>query len=168
MYALRLRIFVRHRNILACLALVLSVPASRAEHVEIHIDFSEGLQQIDGFGSGAFGGFTLFERGYCDSAFAKGITYKTTPQQRRAMITTAVKDLGLTHLRLWLCPSGIEQTNDNDDPAVMKWDAFTWEGNTHKPLSDNPGHNRRYGLREWGDFLVPAVECGLKNWIVPW
>ena len=100
--------------------LILTVTASSAEQIEIRVDFSRRLQRIDGFGSGAFGGFTLFERGYCDSGFVKGVTYKTTPQQRRAMITTAVKDLGMTHLRVWLCPSGIEQTNDNDDPAVMK------------------------------------------------
>jgi hypothetical protein len=140
--------------------------AAEGTAVDIRIDASQRLQQIDGFGSGAFGGFTLFERGYCDAEFPQGVTYQTTPEQRKAMITTAVRELGVTHLRIWLCPSGIEQTNDNDDPEVMNWDAFTWEGNTYKPLSDKPNENRRYGLKEWGDLLTTAVPLGLKNWIV--
>ncbi|UCD27354.1 MAG: hypothetical protein JSV03_09500, partial [Planctomycetota bacterium] len=44
----------------------------------VYIDCSQKLQKIDGFGSSAFGGFTVFEKGHCDAEFAKGITYKTT------------------------------------------------------------------------------------------
>ncbi len=134
--------------------------------MRISIDLTRPMQRIDGFGSGAFGGFTLFDRGYADAEFAKGVTYITTAEQRDAMVTMAVRELGVTHLRMWLCPAGIEQTNDNDDPQVMAWDKFTWEGNTGKPLSDKPHLNRRYGLREWKDFLVPAVRLGARNWIV--
>ncbi|MHC4444814.1 MAG: glycoside hydrolase [Planctomycetota bacterium] len=132
----------------------------------IKIDFSQRYQRIDGFGSSMFGGFTLFERGHCDAEFAKGLTYKTTPQQRKDMVTTAVVELGVTHLRMWLPPSGIELTNDNDDSAVMDWDAFTWEGCSKKPLFEKQNWNRRNGLKEWGDVLTVAVPLGLKNWIV--
>ncbi|MBI4580937.1 MAG: hypothetical protein HY718_14615 [Planctomycetes bacterium] len=134
--------------------------------VRVHIDGSHPLQQIDGFGSSAFGGFTMFERGHCDAEFAKGVTYKTTPAQRAAMITTAVRDLGVTHLRLWISPPGIEPVNDNDDPAVMDWDRYVWTEDPDKPLADRPQLNRSYGLREWGDLLTVAVPAGLKNWIV--
>ncbi|UCD29447.1 MAG: hypothetical protein JSV03_02895 [Planctomycetota bacterium] len=145
---------------------VLGAEIKDVSTARVYIDCSQKLQKIDGFGSSAFGGFTVFEKGHCDAEFAKGITYKTTPQQRKEMITTAVRELGVTHLRMWMSPAGIELTNDNDDPAVMNWDAFTWEGYSKNPLFEKSNLNRRNGLKEWGDVLTVAVPLGLKNWIV--
>jgi O-glycosyl hydrolase len=134
--------------------------------VQVRIDGAKQLQQIDGFGSGAFGGFTLFDRGNCDWEFPKDVTYKTTREQREAMVTTAVRELGVTHLRMWIAPPSIEPVNDNDDPAVMAWDKFQWEGSPTVPPSEQPRFNRSYGLKEWGGVLAVGVPLGLKNWII--
>ena len=134
--------------------------------VQVRIDGTRQLQQIDGFGSGAFGGFTLFDRGNCDWEFAKDVTYRTTREQREAMVTTAVRELGVTHLRMWISPPGIEPVNDNDDPAVMDWGKFQWEGSPAPPLGDQPRFNRSYGLKEWGDVLAVAVPLGMTDWII--
>ena len=52
-----------------------------------------------------------------------------------AIITTIVRDLGLSHSRVWLSPAGVEDTNDNNDPQVTDWDAFNWEGHSMEPTS---------------------------------
>jgi hypothetical protein len=96
----------------------------------------------------------------------KGVTYKTTPQQRKAMLTTLVRDLGLTHMRIWAFPTGIEVVNDNNDPATMAWDAFTWAGQSELPQGATHKDNRQNGIVEWAEFLREATSHGLRDWII--
>ena len=130
------------------------------------LDAGQRFQKMDGFGASSFAGFEAFERGYFDQVTPAGVTYKTTEKQRAAILATAIRELGVSHVRLWLPPAGIENTNDNDDPRVMNWAAFTWAGDSGKPASERMLENRRNGLVEWGGFLKTAVPLGLKNWIV--
>ena len=57
-----------------------------ASPVLIRIDGARPLQQIDGFGTSSVGGFEALERGYFDQVVPRGVTYKTTPAQRKAIL----------------------------------------------------------------------------------
>ena len=137
-----------------------------ASPVLIRIECARPLQRMDGFGTSTVGGFEALERGHFDQVVPRGVTYKMTPAQRKAILTTAVRELGATHLRLWLYPPGIEPQNDNADPHVLDWDAFRWKGDSGKPQSENMAENRGNGIHEWGEFLKTAIPLGLVNWIV--
>jgi hypothetical protein len=133
--------------------------------VTVEIDPTVAYQRIDGFGASLVVGFEAFDRGHFDEAVPEGVSYKLTPRMREEILTTAVRELGASHSRLWLWPLGIETTNDNDDPQVMNWDAFTWKGQSGRPQSPNFLENRRNGIIEWGELLRKAVPLGLTNWI---
>ncbi|MGE5608419.1 MAG: hypothetical protein ACM359_04140, partial [Bacillota bacterium] len=135
------------------------------DDVTVVIDGAQVHQRIDGFGSCLFGGFELFERGNFDSVAPLGVTYKTDPSQRAAILKAAIYGLGLSHARLTIPPLGIEPENDNDDPQVMAWDRLNWSGQSGKPTSSRAIENRANGLVEWGEFLRTAVPLGLANWI---
>jgi len=134
---------------------------------EVTIDCSSRLQVIDGFGSSLFGGFAIFERGQADGDFPEGVTFKTTPAQRKAIVTAMVQELGVTHVRIFLPPPGVEPHNDNDDPNLINPAAFDWDGDSSKPAVEMSKalYNRNNGLNEWGDILKTGVPLGLKNWI---
>lgn len=134
--------------------------------ITVRIDGARQLQQIDGFGASAVVGFEALERGGFDQVVPLGVTYRTNQAQRTAILQTAIRELGATHLRIWLWPPGIEERNDNDDPAVMDWDAFKWNGKSGHPASKDMVENRGNGIHEWGEFLKLAIPLGLKNWIV--
>lgn len=142
-------------------------PASPAQDpVRVEVDVSTRYQRIDGFGTSLTVGFEAFERGHFDEVVPYGVTYKLTPKQRDGILTTAVRELGVSHARLWLWPLGIEQQNDNDDPQVMDWNAFTWAGQSGRPASSDIFDNRQNGIIEWGELLKKAVPLGLTNWIL--
>jgi O-glycosyl hydrolase len=150
-----------------CLLLALYVAAASpasGQKVTITIDGSSLHQKMDGFGSG-FGGFETFERGHFDEYIPVGVSYRTDPQLRRTLIEVAVRELGVSHLRLWLSQS-IERKNDNDDPQVMNWNAFTWKGDSGLPQSPDFRANRQNGIVQYGEFLREAVPLGLTNWIL--
>lgn len=138
--------------------------SAAAAEAEAEVDCSRALQRIDGFGASSRGGFAAFERGGFDEV-AMGVSYRTTEEQRRAMLSAAVRELGLSHLRVWIEPSGIELKNDNDDPNAMNWEAFNWEGDSRKPATRDKRANRRNGIAGWGEILGVAVAMGLENWI---
>ena len=143
-----------------------SAGQSAKSTVTVDIQCSDERQRIDGFGASLFGGFQVFERGNCDQAVPSGVSYKTTKKQRREMINVAVKELGVSHVRIWLAPAGVEPHNDNDNPGVIDWAAFNWSGRSRDPQSENMLENRQNGLQEWGELLEIAIPLGLKNWIV--
>ncbi len=130
----------------------------------ITLDGAKELQTIDGFGASTFGGFELFERGGFDDAAPRGVTYHTTAEQRKELIAAAVRELGVTHARIWIW-SGVEPQNDNDDPDVIDWNAFTWEGRSGRPAGSDQLDSRMNGLKEWGEWLTQAIKLGLVNWI---
>lgn len=134
--------------------------------VEVRVDGSRPLQQIDGFGSSCVVGFEALERGYFDQVVPAGVAYRTTPGQREAILETAIRELGATHLRIWLWPPGIEPRNDNDDPRVMDWSAFRWKGASGEPQAKGEVENRANGIHEWGEFLTNALPLGLTHWIL--
>lgn len=144
----------------------LAAAPQEAPPVLIRVDGSRLLQRMDGFGASCVVGFEALERGYFDQVVPWGVTYKTTPEQRKALLTTAIRELGVTHLRLWLYPPGIEPKNDNDDPRVMDWSAFAWKGESGKLASRDMVENRGNGIHEWGEFLEIAGPLGLVNWIL--
>jgi len=151
------------------LAVALTAPAAAQREpapVVIRIDAARPLQQIDGFGSSMVVGFESLERGAFDQVVPAGVAYRTTPGQRQAMLETGIRELGATHLRLWLWPPGIEPQNDNDDPHLMDWSAFRWKGASGEPASKNMVENRANGIDEWGEFLKSALPLGLVNWIL--
>ena len=177
MYAARAGTFprlVRHAvcvlaQLAFCIPLIAgdSVPQGGAkEKTDVVIDASVVNQQIDGFGTSTVTGFKGFERGHFDQVVPPGVSYKMDEKLQRLIITTLVGELGVTHVRFWLQPAGIEQTNDNDDPEVMEWKAFTWAGDSNRAQSDNFLLNRRNGIVELGEFLKIAVPLGLENWIL--
>ena len=133
--------------------------------IDVKIDGARPLQHIDGFGATGFADFEALERGYFDQVVPLGVTYKTTPEQRKAILETAVRELGVTHARLNIWP-GVEEKNDNDDPQVMNWSAFTWNGQSGQPTSQKIIENRCNGIHTWGEFLKLVVPLGLENWIV--
>lgn len=133
--------------------------------VLIEVDPSTNYQVIDGFGTSVVVGFEGFARGHFDQVVPKAVTYKLTARQQDEILTTAVRELGVSHARIWIWPTGIETENDNDDPAVMDWKSFTWAGQSGRPTSDDFLENRRNGIVEWGEFLRKAVGLGLVNWI---
>ena len=138
-------------------------PPAGAPGVVVTIDAASLQQQIDGFGSG-FGGFGSFERGHCDEVVPEGVSYKMSPELRQKLVRIAVKELGVSHLRLWIS-RGVEEKNDNDDPHSMNWPAFRWEGDLRLPQVKNFRENRHNGIAEWVEFLRQAVPLGLKYWI---
>jgi len=129
------------------------------------IDSSREYQRIDGFGSSLFGGFTLFERGHFDDA-ARRTRYRTTTEQRKALLKLLFSELKCNHVRIWVAPAGIEMANDNDDPNVMDWSAFNWEGQSKAPMGKTQRDNRRNGLREWGELLDAIKKAGGVTWII--
>ncbi|MFQ5799856.1 MAG: hypothetical protein ACE5H0_14355 [Bacteroidota bacterium] len=131
---------------------------------QLNIDCAKRYQKIDGFGSSLWGGFTVFERGNFDDA-ARGVRYRTTAEQRKHLLKLLFSDLRCTHVRVWIQPAGIEMQNDNDDPKVMNWNAFNWEGDSKKAMGKTQRESRRNGLREWGEFLSAAREAGSVTWI---
>lgn len=131
--------------------------------ISISVDAGEVRQRVDGFGS-SFGGFAAFERGHFDEVVPEGVAYKMNPELRKKLVRIAVGELGVSHLRLWI-GRGVEETNDNDDPATMAWNAFTWEGDSRKPQTRNFRDNRRNGIAEWPEFLKQAIPLGLQYWI---
>jgi len=161
---------MRSRTLL-CLAFTVAFRALASAQpqpppVVIAIDAARPLQQIDGFGSSMVVGFEALERGAFDQVVPAGVAYRTTPGQRQAMLEMGIRELGATHLRLWLWPPGIEPQNDNDDPHLMYWSAFRWKGASGEPASKNMVENRANGIDEWGQFLKSALPLGLVNWIV--
>lgn len=134
----------------------------------VHLDITtkHRLQRIDGFGSSLVAGFEAFERGHFDQVVPQGVTYKTTAEQRAKIVSTAIVELGVSHLRIWLWPLGIEPVNDNDDPDVVNWANFRWKGQGGKPQAADILENRQNGIVEIGDFLKEAVPLGLQNWIL--
>jgi len=140
--------------------------ATNSVAVEVRIDGSRQLQQIDGFGSSCVVGFEALERGAFDQVVPHEVSYRTTPEQRKAILETSIRELGATHLRLWLWPPGIEPRNDNDDPRVMNWEAFRWKGASGEPQAKNLVENRANGIHEWGEFLINALPLGLMHWIL--
>ena len=146
--------------------LAAGAPADTADAAPITIDPARRLQRIDGFGASALTGFGAFQRGHFDQVVPRGVTYKTTPSQRKALLTTLVRDLGVSHVRIWVFPAGIERANDNDDPAVMNWKAFTWSGDRDRPQASTMLANRINGIEELGEVLKVAVPLGMTHWIL--
>jgi len=140
--------------------------AANSASIEVRIDGARPLQQIDGFGSSCVVGFEALERGAFDQVVPYGVAYRTAPEQRKAILETAIRELGATHLRLWLWPPGIEPRNDNDDPRVMDWSAFHWRGASGEPQAKNMVENRANGIHEWGELLTNALPLGLTHWIL--
>jgi O-glycosyl hydrolase len=165
-------------HLLACVTVAMSggvsgwcaeaVPAE----VRIDLDLNKPLQTIDGFGACSFAAFEHLERGNSDEVIPAGTTYKTTPQQRSEITNVAVRELGVSHARLWVF-DGVEEKNDNDNPRQMNAKGFNWAGHSGKPAATgsepSPWEvmfmNRRNGMQVWGPFLKQAVPLGLKNWI---
>lgn len=129
------------------------------------IDSSRQHQRIDGFGSSLFGGFTLFERGHFDDA-ARKVRYRTTAEQRKALLNLLFGELKCKHLRIWVAPAGIEMVNDNNNPNVMDPNAFNWEGQSKAPMGKTQGDNRQNGLREWNELLAAIKKAGGVTWII--
>lgn len=142
------------------------IAPTAAAPVAIRIDGARPLQQIDGFGASLVAGFEAFERGHFDDVVPAGVAYRMTTAQRQRILKTAIRELGATHLRLWLYPPGIEPRNDNDDPRVMDWKAFQWKGESGKPQAANMVENRGNGIHEWGEFLKSAASLGRVDWIL--
>ena len=140
--------------------------ATHSVPITVHLDGARPLQQIDGFGSSCVVGFEALERGAFDQVVPHGVSYRTTPGQRKAILDTAIRELGAAHLRIWLWPPGIEPRNDNDDPRVMNWDAFRWKGASGEPQAKSEVENRANGIHEWGEFLTNALPLGLTHWIL--
>lgn len=150
-----------------CIAVAPLPAANRvAPKIPIMVNAAQRFQQIDGFGASTLGGFATFERGYFDQVVPKGVTYKTTPDQRTAILTTAIRELGLTHVRLFLPPEFVEPPPSRIAPDAHDWSAYDWAGASGKPASGHMLANRGNGLVEWGDFLRAAIPLGLKDWIV--
>ncbi len=141
-------------------------PGRKAPPIPVRVDGARPYQQIDGFGTSTVVGFEALDRGHFDQVVPFGVTYKTTAEQRKTLLATAVRELGVSHLRIWLWPPGIEAENDNDDPRVMNWEAFTWRGQSGQPASKDMVENRANGIHEWGEFLERAVPLGLETWIL--
>lgn len=155
--------------VVAAVCARLGVALARADDaaaIAVRIDGARPLQQIDGFGSSCVVGFEALERGEFDQVVPHGVAYRTTPEQRKAMLEAAIRELGATHLRIWLWPPGIEPRNDNDDPRVMDWGAFRWKGGSGEPVATSMVENRANGIHEWGEFLKDAVPLGLTHWIL--
>jgi len=149
-----------------CNASATDAKCESLQTAHINIDCSQRLQRIDGFGAGALCGFGLFERGGFDNIIPKGTSYKTTVSQRKAMVDTAVRQLGLTHMRLFLFGCDAESTNDNNDPNVLNLDAFAGDSEKRELSLNAEGEDRRISLRELAELLDIAVPLGLENWIV--
>ncbi len=79
---------------------------SQPPPVVIAIDAARSLQHIDGFGSSMVVGFEALERGAFDQVVPAGVAYRTTPGQRQALLEMGIRELGATHLRLWLGARG--------------------------------------------------------------
>lgn len=152
--------------VLLILLLVISGSSPLAATIEICIDGSRPLQVIDGFGSSCVVGFEALARGAFDQVVPAGVAYRASPEQQRAILETGIRELGATHLRLWLWPPGIEPHDDNDDPRVLDWNAFHWKGASGQPQATNMVENRANGIHEWGEFLKIALPLGLTHWIL--
>ncbi len=107
---------------LACLAPVCWVPAVAEMRVaEIVVDGQDTGQTWEGFGASA----VLIDM--FDSSSKFGEPTGTIPQDRRKEIVKVYyEDLGMTRARFF--PQGYEPVNDNDDPFVINWEGFVWEG----------------------------------------
>ena len=70
--------------------------------VAVTLDAKRIFQRIDGFGASAMGGFAMFERGYFDQVVPWGVTYRTDKIQREEMLKAAYKELGVSHVRMWI------------------------------------------------------------------
>ena len=134
----------------------------------VSVDIASGvtLQAMDGFGTSLVAGFEAFKRGHFDEVVPVGVTYTLSHEHQREILTTAIRELGVSHARVWLWPLGIEPVNDNDDPQVIAWKAFKWAGQSGRPQAADIVENRQNGIIEVGEILKRAVPLGLQNWIL--